>query len=147
MTNTEESTANHEIISALVVAMGMISLMMNEVAGLLILLAGTGSLALVYGYRLFAAPQGSTNGGLSRMVNRVNYLVLIAGLALMVAVIFSDNGKLAYAATGILVLTSLAALDLLICHRRYFQMKLGYCLLRISLVIMLLLLFYFFPIR
>jgi hypothetical protein len=147
MNNIEESTANHEIISALIVAVGMISLMMNQVTGLLVILAGTGSLVLVYSFRLFATPDGSTGQGRAGLISRLNYVVLIAGLAMMVILIFAAHGRMIFAGAGITLLIALAVTDLLVCRRRYFRMKLGHCLLRIGLIAMLLLLFYFFPIR
>jgi hypothetical protein len=147
MIKIEESTANHEIISALIIAVGMIVLMMNEVAGLLIILAGTGSLALVYGFRFFAVTEDSADGGSSRVVGRVKYVILIAGLAMMALLILARQGRMIYLATGIGLLLILSILNMATCRRQYFLQNLLYCQLRIILIIMLLLLFYYSPIR
>jgi hypothetical protein len=147
MNSIEESTANHEIISALVVALGMIGVMMNEIAGLLIILAGTGSIIIIYSYRMFSIAKDIRWIDRSMTIRWFNYLILIAGLSLLITIIFASQGRNFYVAVALAMLVALAAIDLIILRKIRPRVKLSYSLIRIGLIIMLLLLFYFFPVR
>jgi len=147
MNKTEENTSNYEVIAAMIIAIGMTSLMMNAAAGLIIILTGTGLLVTLYGYRFLTITEGSDHRKLSRALSRANYLILITALVLMVLMIFVTDYRMNFAAIGIALLTLLAFIDILLCTRDYFKMNIFYCLLRIIMIGMLIILFYFFPIK
>jgi hypothetical protein len=144
MIDIEENSTNHEIVSVLVIAVGMLCLMINEKISILLILAGSGSLALLYGYR-FVAKSKVSNGKLHlRLIYRLNYFILLLSIGMMAWLILSGERKTAWLIAGIAVLALLLIVNLLFCRMAYFRKSLIAYSARIALFLILILLFYFF---
>lgn len=147
MIDIEEKTTNHEIISVLVMATGMICLMVNEMMSILLILSGAGSLALIYGYRFVAKSEVNFGRLLFKWIYRLNYFTLLLSIGMLAWLILSSERRMAWLAAGTGLMAGMLIVNLLTCRKVYYRKTLAACSARIALLLMLILLFYFFPIR
>lgn len=147
MNRAEEKTASLEILAALMISTGMLSMAILIVLGKALIITGIGTLILVYAFRLAHRSPKPFETGHSLAPVRLNYALLIVALILLSLLLFAARGKMLCLFSGLALMFSLALADLFICRKHADALNLAFCLLRISLVTMLLLLFYFFPVN
>jgi hypothetical protein len=141
----EEKTANHEIISAMIFGAGMVILMINKKAGLIVMITAMVLLLMIYSYRLFSTPTGNKVSGKFWLIRRINYSILITVIVLLSLLILDLPGRIFYGPVAGVLLLFPCFLNVLTHKRYYFRMNYTYCQIRLLIYISLSILFYFIP--
>jgi hypothetical protein len=141
----EERTANHEIISAMLFGAGMVVLIINHKAGMIIMLASMVLLFAIYSYRLFSTPSGSRVNGKFWLVRRINYSILITVIVLLSLLILDLPGRNIYGPVAGVLLIIPCLVNIATHKKQYFRMNYAFCQIRLVIYISLTVFFYLLP--
>ena len=146
METTEESTFNFEISAALAFALGMILLMFSRTLSIIVMMAGILLLIAVYAYRIILLNQHHISQAKGIVIYRINYFVIAFVVMLIGLLLLNLPFRSIIVIAGIVFLLSICLLNLLARRYPFFIRYYGYCQLRILLLALVMLLFYFYSV-
>lgn len=141
----EEKTANHEIVSAMLFGAGMVIMMINSKAGMIVMIAAIIMLLIIYSYRLISTPTGSRVSGKFWLIRRINYSILITVIVLLSLLILDLPGRHIYGPVAGVLLLFPCLLNFMTHKKHYFRMNYTYCQIRLMIYLSLVVLFYLIP--
>lgn len=146
MESMEESTFNYEVSAALAFALGMILLILSRTLSLIIMISGILMLLAVYAYRIRLVGLNHLSRTKGIVVYRINYIVISMVVMLIGLLLLNFPFKTTIVLAGAAFMISTCMINLLARRYPFFIRYYGFCQIRIILLTLVMLLFYFYSI-